>query len=174
MKVQNCPIKRERKDMFARTSLCRLAALLVVFVSAAGAETFHKTRMVDGKGREQPVDLAFDSVSAALSVKAAGEEIFHVPYGSVQRLSYEQSSRHRVKEGAVVMIFSLGAGGVVMLTKSNSHWLYVDYRQPAGDVRTLTLKLDKGEYKKVLETAASQTGKTVETPDTIAGGSQKR
>ena len=97
MKLRNCPIKIERNENFARRgrriTLClQLVGLLVMFVGAASAETLHKTKMIDGKGREQPVDLAFDGGNSALSVKAAGEEIFHVPYGGIQKLSYELAS----------------------------------------------------------------------------------
>ena len=38
------------------------------------------------------------------------------------------------------MIASLGAGGVVMLTKSKSHWFYVDYHEGEGkDAKSLTV-----------------------------------
>lgn len=149
-----------------------LLAMSVVIVSGADAETFRKAKMIDPKGREQSVDLGFDAGKQLLTVKAAGEHIYQVSYGEIEKMSYEVASRHRIKEGAVVMIFSLGAGAAVMFTKSKSHWFYVDYQPPAGDVRTLTLKLDRGEYKKVLAVAASQTGKTVET--LAARGFQKR
>jgi hypothetical protein len=130
--------------------------------------------MIDPKGKEQSVELEFDGVEQLLTVRTAGEPIHQVPYAEIEKVSYEVASHHRVKEGAVVMIFSLGAGGVVMLSKSKSHWFYVDYQPSGADARTLILNWTRGEYKKVLATAASQTGKTVETLNAITGGSEKR
>lgn len=59
------------------------------------------------------------------------------------------------------MVASLGAGAVVMLTKSKSHYLEVDYRENAVP-SSLVLRLEKKEYKEVLRTARSQTGKEIE------------
>lgn len=58
------------------------------------------------------------------------------------------------------MIASLGAGAVVMLTKSKSHWLYADYKEQNVQ-KTLVLRMDKKEYKDILETVKSETGKEV-------------
>ena len=49
--------------------------------------------------------------------------------GTLDKLSYEYTKKHRITTGALVMIFSLGAGAVVMLTKSKSNWLYIDYHE---------------------------------------------
>jgi len=94
-------------------------------------------------------------------VRVADRSLAEIAYGSVVRLSYDYSKHHRIKQGAVVMIASLGAGGVVMLTKSKDHWFTVDYRD--GEVpKSIVLKLDKKEYKEVLRTARDQTGKEIE------------
>lgn len=60
------------------------------------------------------------------------------------------------------MIASLGAGAIVMLTKSKNHWFYVDYKDADGKPQDLTLKLDKNEYEMVLKTAKEMSGKEVE------------
>jgi len=151
-----------------------LFVMALAVATPADAETFRKARMIDPKGQEQPVELGFDRATRVLTVKAVGEIVHQVPYAMIDKLSYEVASRRRVREGAVVMIFSLGAGGAVMLTKSRSHWFYVDFRSPTGDTKTLTLKLDKKEYKNVLAVAADQTGKAVETLEHIKRGSSNK
>lgn len=140
---------------------CFVIALLLIAATAIGqAQTFSKTKMIDAKGKEVPVTIEFDK--AGLAVKILKTSIAEVPYDSINKLSYEMASRHRVKEGAVVMIASLGVGGIVMLTKSKNHWFYVDYKDADGKPKDLPLKLDKSEYESVLKTAKEMSGKDVE------------
>lgn len=179
MKIQSRFTRIRLKVLAARcgravTAYALLFALLVTLVGVSDAETFRKTKLIDPKGRELAVELGFDETAKLLTVKAAGEAIYQVPYANIEKLSYEQASRHRIREGAVVMIFSLGAGGVVMLTKEKYHWFYVDFKSPAGEARTITLKLDKTEYKTVLSAATTQTGKVVETLEPAKGGPHQR
>jgi hypothetical protein len=68
-----------------------------------------------------------------------------------------------VTQGAVVMVASLGAGAIVMLTKSKSHWLYVDFHEQAA-AKSVVLRMDKGQYKAILEAVKTHTGKEVELP----------
>ncbi|MBS1789334.1 MAG: hypothetical protein JST85_16535 [Acidobacteria bacterium] len=137
-----------------------IALLLISATAVCQAQTFGKTKMIDAKGKEVPVTLEFDKTG--LSVKALKASVADVPYDSIDKLSYEMASRHRVKEGAVVMIASLGVGAVVMMTKSKNHWFYVDYKDADGKPKDLTLKLDKSEYENVLKTAKEMSGKDVE------------
>ena len=137
-----------------------IAMLLIAATGIVQAQTFSKTKMIDAKGKEVPVSLEFNQ--AELAVKTLKTPIAAVPYASISKLSYEMASRHRVKEGAIVMIASLGVGAVVMMTKSKNHWLYVDYQDADGKPKDLTLKLDKSEYERVLKTAKELSGKEVE------------
>jgi len=135
-----------------------VAALLLAASGVIPAETFQKSKLVQGN-QESRVEINLDRQTQVMTIVPG----VAIPYGSIEKLSYEQASRHRVKEGAIVMIASLGAGGVVMLTKSKSHWLYVDYKDSSGSGKNLILKLDKSEYKSVLSALHEQTGKEVET-----------
>ena len=152
----------------------RYFVLAIIFMNMAQGQAFHKTRMVDAKGKEAPVELNFDSGSQQVTVKTPKSVIAEVPYAKIDKLSYEMAARHRVKEGAIVMIASLGVGGIVMLTKSKSHWFYVDFKDKDGKAGNLTLKLDKTEYEKVLAAAKKQTGKDVETLTPRKGAPAKR
>ena len=138
-------------------------AIVFLLIAGAGvgqAQTFRKTKMIDAKGKEVPVTLEF--TETGMAVKTLSVTVADIPYNSIDKLSYEVASRHRVKEGAIVMIASLGAGGIVMLTKSKNHWLYVDYKDADAKPEDLTLKLDKREYEKALKTAKERSGKEVE------------
>jgi hypothetical protein len=59
------------------------------------------------------------------------------------------------------MVASLGAGAIVMLTKSKSHWLYIDYHEQ-NMPKSVVLRMDKGDYKKIFEAVKTHTGKEVE------------
>lgn len=137
-----------------------IAILLLAATGVVQAQTFSKTKMIDAKGKEVSVSLEF--AKDGLTVKTLKTPIASVTYSSIDKLSYELTSRRRVKEGAVVMIASLGAGAIVMLTKSKNHWFYVDYKDADGKPQDLTLKLDKNEYEMVLKTAKEMSGKEVE------------
>lgn len=95
-----------------------------------------------------------------------------VPYNQLDRFSYEYTKKHRITQGAVVMVASLGAGALVMLTKSKSHWLYIDYHEQSAP-KSVVLRMDKIDYKKILEAVETHTGKEVEMPGDAKDKSKK-
>src|SRR5579864_4026729 len=165
--------------IFSNTSVMKVAVVLVAVIALVAdtghAQTFHKTKMLNGKGREIPVDLCFDQQSKLLTVKPHKSTIADVPYGAIDRLSYEQAAHHRTMGGGgapgigcvgnpaglLTCPASFGVAAVLMLTKAKNHWFYVVYKQDGG-TKELALRLDKREYEQVLKTAREQTGKDVE------------
>jgi hypothetical protein len=87
-------------------------------------------------------------------------DLASIPYGSLDKLSYEYTKKHRIASGAVIMVFSLGAGAVVMLTKSKSNWLYIDFHEQDAK-KTFVLKLEKKDLQKIFDAAKTHTGKEV-------------
>lgn len=162
--------------ILSNKSIMKMAFVLVaaVAVDIGHAQTFHKTKMLNGK-RKVSVDLCFDEQSKLLTVKSQKSIVADVPYGVIDKLSYEQAAHHRMSDGAgaagigcvdTPAVFltcpaSFGVGAALMLTKGKNHWFYVNYKQD-GVPQKLTLKLDKSEYEQVLKTAKNQTGKNVE------------
>jgi hypothetical protein len=152
-----------------------LVAVMASMADIGHAQTFHKIKMLNGKSREIPVDLCFDQQSKFLTVKPHKSTNTDVPYGDIDKLSYEQAARRRLKDplGPSVIACadtpvvyltcpaSLGVGAALLLTKGKKHWFYVDYKQD-GAPKKLALRLDKSEYEQVLKTAQKQTGKNVE------------
>ena len=70
------------------------------------------------------------------------------------------------------MVASLGAGAIVRLTKSKSHWLYIDYHEQSVP-KSVVLRMDKNDYKKILEAVKTHTGKEVEMPGDAKDKSKK-
>jgi hypothetical protein len=152
------------------TRLLTIVGLLVSITTFAAADdvVFHRTQLVDGKNHETHADLIFSPSTRTLSVRVADRMLAEVPYDRIDKISYEYSKHHRVKQGAIIMVASLGAGSIVMLTKSKSHWLYVDYKD--NDIsKSIVLRMDKKEYKNILLTAREQTGKEVAVSESKKG-----
>lgn len=126
----------------------------------AADQTFQRTLIPDAKGNQAPVDLVFRDARQTIEVSVAGRVVTEVPYASIDVLSYEHTQKHRIKQGAVVMVASLGAGAVVMLTKSKKHFLTIEYHDGAAP-KELVLRMDKSEYADILNAAKIQTGKDV-------------
>lgn len=145
------------------TKFLTAVAFLALASSVAPAEdvAFHRTQVVDARNHATQAELIFSSSARRISVRVADRVLAEIPYSAIDKMSYEFSKHHRIKEGAIVMVASLGAGGVVMLTQSKSHWLYVDYKEN-GVPKTLVVRMHKKNYKDILLTAREQTGKEVQ------------
>jgi hypothetical protein len=161
-------------------SIMKMAVVLVAVIASVAdighTQTFHKTKMLNDKGKEVSVELCFDAESQRLTLKPQKSTVTDVPYGAIDRLSYKQAAYHRAKDGAGAVDIigcldtpavyltcpaSFGVVAVLMLTKGKNHWFYVDYKQ-GGATMKLSLQLGKSEYEQVLKTATEQTGKPVE------------
>jgi hypothetical protein len=94
-------------------------------------------------------------------VRVADRDVVLIPYSQLDKFSYEYTKKHRITQGAVVMVASLGAGAIVMLTKSKSHWLYIDFHEQ-NTAKSIVLRMDKNEYKKIFDAVKTHTGKDVE------------
>jgi hypothetical protein len=134
-------------------------ALLVTSASIAD-ETSFKVKVADAKGKQADARLMLSDTDKKLEVQVADRDLVAAPYDQLDKLSYEYTKKDRVTQGAIVMVASLGAGAVVMLTKSKSHWLYIDYRDQ-NIPKTVVLRLDKKDYKDVLAALKTHTGKDV-------------
>ena len=127
-------------------------ALILALVSAGLAQdaTFSKTRFSSVK-KPGEADVILTITDSKILIKGKKEKgiDLEIPYSSIDAMSYERSARHRVGEGAALMGMSLGAGAILMATKTASYWLDVDYHE-GDDKETAVLRLDKSEYENVL------------------------
>lgn len=144
--------------------LC-LAVLALAPAGLAQDVTFNKTRYSSVKQpRETDVVLTITDSKVLITGKKANEIDLEIPYSSIDSISYELAVRHRTAEGAGMMALSLGAGAVVMATKTKSYWLDIEYHDPdASDAKELTvLRLDKSEYAQVMAALEAKSGKHIE------------
>jgi len=142
-----------------------IAALLIVFgltnISIADETAFTGVKLADAKGKQADARLIFSDANSNIVVRVADRDVVLIPYNQLDKFSYEYTKKHRITQGAVVMVASLGAGAIVMLTKSKSHWLYIDFHEQ-NTAKSMVLRMDKNEYKKIFDAIKTHTGKDVE------------
>ena len=122
--------------------------------------SFNSCKLADAKGKQADATLIFSDDAKNLQIRVSDRDLVTIPYENLDKFSYEYTKKHRITQGAIVMVASLGAGAIVMLTKSKSHWLYIDYREQNA-TKSLVLRLDKSDYKKILDAVKTHTGKDV-------------
>jgi len=101
--------------------ICTLLAALVVGSVSFADEAAFNVKLPDAKGKQAEAQLIFSDDNKNVGVKVADRDFVTIPYDQLDKFSYEYTKKHRITQGAVVMIASLGAGAIVMLTKSKSH-----------------------------------------------------
>jgi hypothetical protein len=140
-----------------------VAVILVATINLSFAEetAFNGCKLADVKGKQADARLIFSDNNKNVVVRVADRDFVTIPYDSVDKFSYDYSKKHRVTQGAIVMVASLGAGAVVMLTKSKSHWLYIDFHEQ-NVPKSVVLRMDKNEYQKIFEAVKTHTGKEVQ------------
>jgi hypothetical protein len=155
----------------------RLLVFVALAASLSAEELAFKTvhmAIPDGKKEiERPVDLTF-SDSREVVVRQKGEVLATIPYDEITHVEYDFAKHHRIRTGAVVMVASLGAGAVVMLTSSTKHWLEFQYHHENQN-RVVLLRLDKKDYRAVIAATEARTGKAVtRTAHSVDKDKQKR
>ena len=149
-----------------------VAVLVTLFTATLGlAEetSFQRVQVPDLKGRQIKAVLTFSDDRKALEVRPAKGDLVTIPYSQIDSCSYEFTKHHRIKQGAVVMVAGIVPGGVVMMTKSKSHWLEIDYRDQDLP-KTFVIRMDKHDYLRILDAVKTHTGKDAE----VLGNADKR
>jgi len=140
-----------------------IATLLIVAFTTSGVAfdaSFTGVKLADAKGKQADARLNFNDTEMKLEINVADKPLVSIPYDNLDKVSYEYTKKHRITQGAIVMVASLGAGAIVMLTKSKSHWLYLDYHEQSAP-KSVVLRMDKNEYQKILDAVKAHTGKDV-------------
>jgi hypothetical protein len=147
------------------------ALLLTILTAnfALGDETsFNRIKVPDAKGRESKAVLTFSDQEKAIEIRPAKRAPLNIPYSEIDKFAYEFTKQHRVNQGTIATA-PVGVGAVVMLTKSKSHWLEIDYHEQEMP-RTYVLRMDKHDYLRILDAVKKHTGKEAE----ILGNADKR
>ena len=136
--------------------------LLVAVPVSLGEETaFNGCKLADVKGKQADARLIFSDEAKSVLVRSMDRDVVSIPYDNIDKVSYDYAKKHRITQGAIVMVASLGAGAIVMLTKSKSHWLYIDFHEQ-NTPKSVVLRMDKSGYKKIFEAVKTHTGKEVQ------------
>jgi hypothetical protein len=138
-----------------------LMAFLAINLCLAEETAFRGVKLADAKGKQADASLLFSDNNKNLVVRVVDRDFVTIPYDQLDKFSYEYTKKHRITQGAIVMVASLGAGAIVMLTKSKSHWLYIDFHEQNAP-KTVVLRMDKREYKNIFDAVKTHTGKEVE------------
>ena len=143
-------------------------SLLISAVAHADDTSFRRVKMPDLKGRQVRAVLTFSDTRKAVEVQPAKGTSISIPYSQIDKCSYEYTQRHRVNEGTIAAA-PIGIGVAVMLTKSKSHWLEIDYHDEERP-HAFVLRMDKHEYLRILDAVKAHTGIEAE----ILGNAKKR
>jgi hypothetical protein len=151
-----------------RISSVVFVILLAANVSLADETSFSRVRVPDLKGKQAKAVLTFSDQDKAVEIRPAKHEAVTIPFAQIDKCSYEFTTRHRVNEGTIATA-PVGVGAVIMLTKSRSHWLEIDYHDQDAR-RAFVVRMDKRDYLKILDALKSHTGIDAE----ILGNARKR
>jgi hypothetical protein len=143
-----------------RIILAFLTTLAVANLSLAEETTF-KVKLADAKGKQADANMILSDNNKNIVVRVADHDAVTIPYDQLDKFSYEYTKKHRITQGAIVMVASLGAGAIVMLTKSKSHWLYINFHEQNAP-KSVVLRMDKNDYKNICASLKTHTGKEVE------------
>ena len=131
--------------------------------AALASTVFLKTRQVIPQGnneKEFPVRLTVGPSRLVVSSKKGSRMAVDIPYEAIRDVSYEYGERRRIKEGGLLMAASIGAGALVMFTKSKSHWLVVEHDTPEGSAVTV-LHLHKNNFGQIIHALEERIGRQV-------------
>ena len=122
-----------------RKIIWALLASLVVGNLSFAEETAFNVKLADATGKQAEARLIFSDQNKNVTVQVADRDFVIVRYDRLDKFSYEYTKKHRITQGAIVM-----------LTKSKSHWLYINYHEQSVP-KSVVLRMDKNDYKKILE-----------------------
>lgn len=141
---------------------------LTATLCCAEETSFRHVKVPDQKGRQINAILTFSDARKAVEIQPEKGDNVGIPYAAIEKFSYEFSKRHRVNEKTIATA-PIGIGAVVMLTKSRTHWLEIDYQHDQL-TRAYVVRMDKKNYIRILDAIKAHTGKDPE----ILGNANKR
>ncbi len=153
----------------------KTAAILLIVIFSFGASlcfaddvSFRHVKVPNLKGQQIPAMLTFSDSDKAVEVRPVKGDAVNIPYGVIDKASYEFTKKHRINEGTIAMA-PTGVGAVLMFTKAKSHWLEIDYHDQDA-AKAFVLRMDKHEYLKILDALKAHAGIDAE----VLGNANKR
>ena len=142
-----------------------------MFVSLGRAEetSFRHVKVPDPQGHQSKAILTFSDNDKAVEIRPAKGSPVTIPYGQIDRFSYQYTRKHHIRRALLVGAILPPAGVVIYFTKSKTHWLEIDYHDQ--DVpKILLLRMNRHDRVHILEAVNRHTGKDAE----ILGNVNKR
>lgn len=98
--------------------------------------------------------LAFDSGAKEIVFvgKSAG---FNIQYDSIKTMLYERTSKPRYAEAILL-------SPLFLLAKSKKHFVTIQFTDASGTGQFVLIRLDKGNWQRVVATMEAETGKKIE------------
>lgn len=153
-----------------KTTLLAILVLTAISPASAQVAVFRKSKLTSVKrANEAKVILSITDTKILIHSKKGSSIALEIPYTKIDAISYQFAKRHRISEGGALMALSPAAGGVLMATKTESHWLVIDYHDASAKHQTI-LQLDKSEYKQVIDTLEARTGRKIEAESARQSG----
>jgi hypothetical protein len=130
-----------------------LSSLFILLLCgfALGQSSFH-VRVPDEKGKEAKATLTFNDNDKVLQVNPAKREAISIPYGEIDKASYEYTNER-----------------TIAMTHEKMHWLEIEYHE--GDAhKKLLLRMDGHDAPRIQVAFKAHTGIEPE----ILGNADKR
>ena len=144
--------------------------LIIVTPNPVLAEnvSFRRVEVPDVKGHHPKAVLTLDDTHKAIEAQPAKGDAISIPYSQIDKVSYEYTQKHRVNE-VTIATAPIGIGVVLMLTKSKSHWLQIDYHE-GEQPHVFVVRMDKRDYVRILDAVKAHAGIEAQ----VLGNAQKR
>src|ERR1700733_8518158 len=95
------------------------ALLLVALIASATAfadDASFNVKIADAKGTQSNAMLVLADSNKNVVIRVADQPLATIPYDQIDKFSYEYTKKHRITQGAIVMVASIGIGAIVMAT----------------------------------------------------------
>jgi hypothetical protein len=145
--------------MLKRIGLLLMVVGMLLRVAGAqdfeGAEYLKRPEKAQRKGQQVEGTLHLDETAKALIFRSkGGADLLATSYASIRTLTYERAAIPRYWVG-ILFVHQL------LYTREKQHFLTIQYG-PEGSGQYAILRLDKRNFRHVLATLESETGKKID------------
>jgi len=141
-----------------KSIFCAFLILATANLTLAEDTSFPRVKVLDLSGKQSTASLTFNDTQKAILVRPVKGDDLSVPYGEIDKCSYQFTRKHRIKTGFIVAaIGAVPIGLVLMFTTSKVHWLEVDYHDQ-NTRKNVVLQMDKHKYPQILEAVKAHAG----------------
>lgn len=158
-----------------RRALGLLLVLALITQNASAGVNSHRAKVSGGSTQAPAVgsEGVFDNSEQAhlifkYKIRTKGETgsypngVFEVPYAKINKLIYGQTKNLRVGQ-TIALSAVAGVGGLLLLlSKSHTHYVSVDYTDDSNREQTITFEVGKDAIRPLINSLEVRTGKKFE------------